>query len=105
MRHLFRALDFHLSELLRIDLGLGVLGGGGAIWLALNHPQRVATSLSLSQSLVGVILGAVVAGVSIQAAFFDPSFIRKIRAIGRDPVHYMAPFLFTVVLGVAAMLV
>lgn len=105
MRHLFRALDFHLSEILRVDLAAGVIGCGAAIWLAINHPERVPQVLTIGQSLVGVILGAVVAGVSIQVAFLDASFLRKLRAINRSPVRYIAPFLFTVVLGVVAMLV
>lgn len=104
MRNLLPALDFKLSELLRIDLALGIAGAAGGLVLALRAPERVSGILPMSQGLVGVVLGAVVAGVSIQVAFFDASFLRKLRAIHRDPIQYLAPFLFTVVLGVVAML-
>ena len=40
----------------------------------------------------------------MQAAFFDRAFLRKLPAIGRDPVSYLAPFLFTATIGVFAML-
>jgi hypothetical protein len=54
--------------------------------------------------VVGVVVGAVIAGISFQAAFMDQAFLRKLRAIDRDPVHYLAPFLFTALLGVVSML-
>jgi hypothetical protein len=104
LRHLWGALDLKLSELLQVDFFLGLLGGSASLTLALVAPDALLRGVAIAAGLVGVILGAVIAGVSIQAAFFDQAFLRKLRAIGREPVYYLAPFLFTVVIGVAAML-
>jgi hypothetical protein len=98
------ALDFRLSEVLRYDLYVGLLGGVGAAVLAVARPEVITSLVGIAAALVGVVIGAVVAGVAMLAAFMDQSFLRKLRAINRDPVRYMAPFLFTAVLGVGASL-
>ncbi|MER7586912.1 hypothetical protein ABTW72_05170 [Micromonospora sp. NPDC127501] len=103
-RHLWTALDFKLSELLRVDLAIGVLFGVAALALSFTYPDAVLRAAPGAIGVVGVIVGAVVAGISFQAAFMDQAFLRKIRAIGMDPVYFLAPFLFTAVLGVVAML-
>jgi len=54
--------------------------------------------------LIGVILGAVVAGAALIASFLNPIFLRKMRTIQRDPVRYLAPFLLTGVVGTVAAL-
>ncbi|MFD4932663.1 hypothetical protein ACFWMS_28175, partial [Peribacillus butanolivorans] len=46
------------------------------------------------------IIGAVVDGISVLVAFLDQPFLRKFRAINSSPVKYIAPFLFTAVIGV-----
>ena len=102
--HLWRALDFKLSEVLQIDLGVGVLAAGAAVAMALNEPAALLRAVPVAAGLVGVIIGAVLAGVAVQAAFMDQAFLRKLRAINRDPVRYVAPFLFTGVTGVFGML-
>lgn len=103
-RHLWRAIDLKLSEILQLDFLIGLFGGAGAVTAALLAPAALLNTLGVASQVMGVVVGAVIAGVSIQAAFFDQSFLRKLRAIGRDPVRYLAPFLFTAVLGVVAML-
>lgn len=103
-RHLWRALDLKLSELLQIDFLLGLAGAAGAVTLALETPAALLRAVTVGGSIVGVIVGAVIAGVAVQAAFLDQAFLRKLRAINREPVAYLAPFLFTAVLGVIAML-
>lgn len=102
MGYLAKALDFRASELLSIDLLAAVGGGVGGALLGIHHPQLVASGLGTLSGLVGVIIGAVLAGAAIQAAFMDERFLAKVHRIGRDPVRYLAPFLFTAVLGVAA---
>jgi len=96
------ALDFRLSEILRFDLLLGILGGVGTGFLAAVHPEIVIAVSPWLAGTVGAIIGAVVAGISVQVAFLDQPFLRKLRAIGSSPVKYIAPFLFTAVLGVAS---
>ncbi|GGB81337.1 hypothetical protein GCM10011314_21180 [Knoellia flava] len=103
-RHLWRAIDLKLSEILQFDLWVGVAGGAGAVAAALVAPSALLNTLGVASQVMGIVVGAVIAGVSIQAAFFDQAFLRKLRAISRDPVSYLAPFLFTAVLGVAAMI-
>ncbi|MFI6457980.1 hypothetical protein ACIBF6_41310 [Streptosporangium amethystogenes] len=104
LRHLWEALDFKLSEVLQLDFLLGVAGGVAVLVMAFVEPAALIRSVPVAASLVGVIIGTVLAGVAVQAAFMDQSFLRKLRAIGRDPVYYLAPFLFTGVTGVIGML-
>lgn len=105
MGHLWDALrGISLGELLQIDFWISLAGGVGALVLALNAPEQILGAVSVAAGVVGVVIGAVIAGVAIQVAFLDQSFLRKLRAIHRDPIDYLAPFLFTVVIGVFAML-
>lgn len=103
-KHLWGAIKLRPSEILQLDFWVGLAGGAGAVTASILAPAAFLNTLSVASQVMGVVVGAVVAGVSIQAAFFDQAFLRKIRAINRDPVRYLAPFLFTAVLGVIAML-
>jgi len=104
LAHLWSALEFGRRELLQLDLYLGISGGLGALALAIFSPGALLRGVAAAAVLVGVIIGAVVAGVAILAAFMDQPFLRKLAAINRQPVRYLAPFLFTAVLGVCASL-
>lgn len=103
-RHLWTALDFKISEMVRIDLGIGAIFGLAALVLSFVNPESVLRSVAGAVQIVGVVVGAVIAGISFQAAFMDQAFLRKLRIIGSEPVYYLAPFLFTAVIGVAAMI-
>ncbi|GLY97652.1 hypothetical protein [Actinoplanes sp. NBRC 103695] len=102
-KHLWTALDFKISEMARVDLGVGVLFGAVALTLSFVNPEALLRSVAGAVQIVGVVVGAVIAGISFQAAFMDQSFLRKLRVIGSEPVYYLAPFLFTAVIGVLAM--
>ena len=104
LTHLWNALDFRLSEILRADFFLGIAAGAGAVALALISPDAILRSVATAAQLVGVIIGTVIAGVAVQTAFMDQSFLRKIRAIDRNPVTYLSPFLFTAVIAIFAMI-
>lgn len=104
MAHLRKALDFKASEFLKIDLLAGLLGGAGGALLGTLRPELLSSGLPTLAGLVGVVIGAVLAGAAIQSAFMDEKFLAKVHRIGRDPVTYLAPFLFTAVLGVFAAL-
>jgi hypothetical protein len=105
MRHLWDALrQMSLGEILQIDFFIGLGGLVGGLVLGLKYPERLVGAVSVTAAVVGVIIGAVIAGVAIQSAFLDQSFLRKLRAINRDPVSYLTPFLFTSVIGVFALL-
>lgn len=104
LKHLWKALDFRLSEILRMDFWLGLAAAGGAAALAVITPSAILRCVAVTSGLVGVVIGAVLAGVAIQAAFMDQEFLRQIRAIGRQPVRYLSPLIFTAVTGVFAML-
>ncbi len=99
---LMAALDFRLSELFKWDLVVGLACGAFGVWLALTHPESLDRAVTFAGSLVGVVIGAVVAGAAILGAFLDQSFLRKLRAIDKEPVRYFAPLLFTATLGVVA---
>jgi hypothetical protein len=97
-------LDFRLSELLGFDLVFGLIGAGGGTYLALQHAEGLAAPVAAAAGLVGVVLGAVVAATAIVTAFMDQGFLRRLALLpaGRnEPSYYLAPFLFTGVLGVA----
>lgn len=98
------AFDFHLSEILRYDLAVGVVGGAAGVCAAFFAPESLSDGAAVVGTMVGVVIGAVIAGVAVQGAFLDQPFLRKLRAIGSDPVRHMAPFLFTAALGVVAAL-
>jgi hypothetical protein len=101
---LWGALRFTRRELFQLDLYLGIAGGVGGLILAIRAPDAVLRSVPVAAGLLGVIVGAVIAGVAILTAFMDQTFLRKLAAIDRNPVRYLGPFLFTAVLGVFAMI-
>lgn len=92
-------LGFSLREVLGWDLLVAVMGGAGGFWLAAFEPERLGALAPVAASLVGVVIGVVIATATIIAAFMDPAFLRKMRAIGEDPVRYLAPYIFSGVLG------
>jgi hypothetical protein len=97
------ALDFRLfSEILRYDLYIAIAGGVGGTVVAVKSIDALPLLISMAAGLVGVIIGAVIAGVAVLAAFMDQVFLRKLKAINREPVRYLAPFIFTAVIGVIA---
>jgi hypothetical protein len=101
---LWKALHFEPSEILRVDLFLGIAGAGGAVGMALVAPAALLRGVPVAAGLIGVIIGAVIASVAVQTAFMDQAFLRKLKAIRREPVRYLAPFLFTAVISIFAML-
>lgn len=96
--------QFPLEEVLRLDLLLGLAGGVGAVLLEVNSPGTMDQLRAAAIAAVGIVVGAVIGGVAIMGAFLDQSFLRKLKAIGREPVYYMAPFLFTAWLGIVSIL-
>jgi hypothetical protein len=104
LRPLWQALHFEPSEILRADLFLGVGGAGGAVAMAFITPSALLRGVPVAAGLIGVIIGAVIASVAIQTAFMDQAFLRKLKAIGYEPVSLMAPFLFTAVISIFSML-
>jgi drug/metabolite transporter (DMT)-like permease len=98
---LWQALGrFQLSEVLRWDFLAGLLGGVGGVLIAIYSPNVLDGVLIVSVGVVGVVIGAVVAGAAILGSFLDQAFIRKLRAINREPVRYLEPFLFTATVGI-----
>lgn len=105
MKHLWAVLrKLSLGDILQMDFFLAAGGAVGALVLALNAPENLLSAVGVASEIVGVTIGAMIAGVAITAAFLDQSFLRKLKAIDRDPVDYLSPFLFTVAAGVAALL-
>jgi hypothetical protein len=99
---LIEKLDFKLHEVLGYDLGIGVLGGVGALWLAFESPRSLTTAAAPAIGVVGVVIGAVVGGMAVIAAFMDGVFLRKIHRIGHRADRYITPFAFTAMIGVTA---
>jgi len=87
----------------QFDFWLGAAAGGLFAWASWTHPEAALRPTSAALGLVGVVLGSVIAGVAIQTAFMDQEFLRKLNAIGTEPMRYLAPFVYTALLGVSAM--
>jgi hypothetical protein len=104
LAHLWHAVKFNRREILQLDFYLGAIGGAAGLALAIIAPAALLRGVATDAVLLGVIIGAVVAGVAILAAFMDQPFLRKLAAINRAPIRYLAPFLFTAMLGVFASL-
>ena len=101
VKYLLRAFDgFKPSEILRIDLFLGLLTGVAAAFWIHKSPKGFNDVLPELIAVVGVMVGAVLSVLGIQIAFLDSAFLRKIFAMGYSPVRYMLPFLFTICIGV-----
>lgn len=106
VKHLLHAFDgFKPSEVIRIDIILGVLTGAAAAFWIYKSPKGFSNVLPELIAVVGVMVGAVLSVLGIQIAFLDSVFLRKILAMGRSPVRYMLPFLFTICIGVISELV
>lgn len=86
------------------EFGVAVIGGFGAAFLAYYLPSRLSSQTTFLESLDAAIMGAVIAAIAIVSAFMDESFIRKIHDIGKNPLRYVAPFMFTVLLAVVSLL-
>lgn len=93
-----------VRDLFRGDLLIGLAGAAGGAWLGVTHPKQLQAAVPTAVALIGVVIGAIVAAVAIVATFLNPVFLRKMRAINEDPVHYLSPFLFTGLIGTAAAL-
>ena len=101
---LLDAINVDLSELVRYDLGLAAIGAvGGGLLFGLEVDSKGAV-LGVAAGFVGVVIGAVVAGVAIQGAFMDEAFLRKVREIGANPLRFLQPLMFTATIGVLASL-
>ncbi len=93
-----------VRDLFRGDLLVGLGGAAGGAWLAVADPTQLRAAVPSAVVLIGVVIGAIVAGVAIMATFLNPAFLRKMRAIDEDPVHYLSPFLLTGLTGTVAAL-
>lgn len=89
-----------LADVLHGDLLVGALGALGAVWLAFKHPDALDRAVTSGATLAGVVIGVVIATATLVAAFLNPAFLRKMRAIDEDVVTYLAPYLLTGFLGV-----
>lgn len=99
------ALDsYHPSNFLGYDFWLSLGGTAGGIALAIASPGTLSRVIPVAAAVVGVVIGAVVAGVAVLAAFLDQAFLTKLKQINRQPIRYMRPFLFTASLGVVALI-
>lgn len=103
-RYLWRALRPLMTTAFRqFDFLTALVGAIGLAMAAWFDPRVLPNLANFVTVVVGVVLGAVLGGASIQAAFMDQEFLRKLKDIGKPPERYLAPFLFTATLAVFAM--
>ena len=97
---------FELGEVFGWDLYVAVLFAAGALWVAtgLNQPDKLIAAAPALLAVLGVIVGSVIAALTILAAFMQPSLLRNLDAIGKGPERYLAPFVFTALIGIVGLL-
>lgn len=100
---LWEALSFEPGNLWWGEWVAGVVGALAGGWLAVAHEDRVPDVAAVGAALVGVLVGAVIAGMGVQTAAFDRTFLQNLTEICRDPVSLISPFLQTAVIGIAAL--
>ncbi|MDX3118582.1 hypothetical protein [Streptomyces scabiei] len=110
VKDVFRAIKFEPKEFWLLEWVLTIIGIGGGAWVGWSEPHLTERIVVASSALVGVIVGAVVAGMAIQSAGFDQEFLRKLSRLKRatseqkDAVYYLTPFLYTAMAGVFSMI-
>jgi cytochrome bd-type quinol oxidase subunit 2 len=95
-------LELDLDEVLRPDFLVGLLGLAGSLWLAFANPESLHRAAPAAIGIVGVVIGAVIAGMAVVASFMDTTFLRKIHLINERAKRYVAPFAATAAIGVCA---
>lgn len=104
MGPLWAAVKPERRELFQIDfyLGLGAMCGAATLEIV-NHEAILRARIPAVIAVAAVTASAVIAVVVLSCSF-DAAFLRKLAAIGANPVRYLAPLLQTTVLGTAGML-
>ena len=99
--------EFRLDEVIGWDLAVAALFTGASLWVStgLNQPDRLIAAAPAALGLLGVIVGAVLAALTILGALMQPELLRNLQAIDKKPGRYLAPFVFTALIGIAGMLV
>lgn len=83
---------FAVRDWIGIDSGLALLATGLGTWIGVTTPTRLLALVAPTTGMVGVVVGAVLAGVAILVAFLDHDFLRKLAAIRKEPVRYLSAF-------------
>lgn len=100
LMHMF--LDLRLHQLLKLDFLAATAAGVGSGIASYRSPEVLAAAVGPAATLIGLIVGFGIAAAAIQVAFMDQLFLKKLRAIGTDPVRLLTPFLFTAGIGAFA---
>ena len=99
-----KLVRFSRADLWWGELALAFAGAAGAVWISIAGPEQVDDVASFAGSLVGVVIGAVIAAIAILTAPFNREFLRKLTAIDRNAEDYLAPFIITALMGIAAVI-
>jgi gas vesicle protein len=99
-----KLVRFSRADLWWGELALAFAGAAGAVWISIAGPEQVDDVASFTGSLVGVVIGAVIAAIAILTAPFNREFLRKLTAIDRNAEDYLAPFVITALMGIAAVI-
>lgn len=91
-----------LPEIWRGDFVMAILGLAAGVYMSVEHPDAAQRVAPVVAGLVGVVIGAIIAAIALVAAFFDQALLRKLERVNASPQEALAPFLFSVVLGVVA---
>lgn len=81
---------------------LGALGGG---WVAYDRYPHLGSPIPISASLVGLTVGALIAGLAIMARSNDENFLKNLRDANAQPAsQFFSPFITTATVGILAIL-
>lgn len=100
---LAESLDLNLfGEVMRWDAGVGLIGAIGGGLLAASDRNDLMAVIAVVLTVVSLVVAAVISGATVLAAFMDQPFLRKLAAIGKRPGYFLAPLVFTALIGIAA---
>lgn len=101
-RSLLEELEIDMSEVLRYDFFIAIIGSSLTAWLAWDDDRALTDVVGTASQLLGAVLGTVIAAFAIITAFMDQAFLRKLRFLGHKPIFFVAPLAFTILLGLLA---
>ncbi|MET8681845.1 hypothetical protein ABZW18_30755 [Streptomyces sp. NPDC004647] len=95
-----------------IQLGLwgffvALIGAGGGAWVAHDRPSQLESAARVAASMIGIIIGAIIAALAIITRACDTAFLEKAKAADRwkpeDPIlpisRHLKPFFTVIALG------
>ena len=100
-----RLVKLHPSSWSWLEFAAFAVGVFGGAWVAYHRYPHIGSPIPVSASLVGLTIGALIAGLAIMARSHDKNFLKALRKAGATPAsQFFAPFITTATIGIMAIL-